>query len=359
MAASTSTAGASALIDDGSRLRAVVDRTAKEVKDYTSQFEDQYKLVEALGTAVNLPENKGVLDILAVKERRLDAALARENTAAANLTAFCVAESSVLQAQAAAAAPAPVFSAPTVPATTPSKSVADKKIMKRKLPEPIDGWKDASGKTHRAHLDAMTFHKTVAAILWQLMDMVHGQTSGGSTPTPDVPLASLIPLVTMEENMQNYTVLELLQMGLNCVHESAHSVYLKHVYNGTVAETFLGDNLFGADRTIPIEDRVDSAVNRVQKLSAATKAAIGKTGRGGSSTVKRGGAAGRGGSSYNGGMQRNYDSDYRQRDYSYGRSNNGASGSYGGSGNNRDNGQRTCFICGSTWHQAKQCSKGN
>ncbi len=58
-----------------------------------------------------------------------------------------------------------------------------------------------------------------------------------------------------------------------------------YVYNGTVAETFLGDNLFGADRTIPIEDRVDNAVKRVQKLSAATKATVGKTGRGGSSTV--------------------------------------------------------------------------
>jgi hypothetical protein len=146
MAASTSTAGASAPINDGSRLRAVVDRTAVEVKDYTSQFEDQYKLVQALGTDVNLPENKSVLDILALKERRLDAALARESTTSANLTTFCVAESSVLQAQAAPTAPAPVFSAPTVPATTPSKAVADKKIMKRKLPEPIDGWKDASSK---------------------------------------------------------------------------------------------------------------------------------------------------------------------------------------------------------------------
>jgi hypothetical protein len=166
MAASTSTAVPSALIDDGSRLRAVVDRTAQDVKDYTSQVEDQYKLVEALGTAMNLLENKSVLDILAIKERRLDAALVRENTSVANLTAFCVAESSVLHAQAAATAPAPVFSAPTVPATTSSKAVADKKIMKRKLPEPSDGWKDASGKTHRAHLDAMTFHKTVSAILW-------------------------------------------------------------------------------------------------------------------------------------------------------------------------------------------------
>ncbi len=75
MAASTSTAVPSAQIDDGSRLRAVVDRTAKKVKDYTPQFEDQYKLVEALGTTMNLPENKSALDILALRERRLDAAL--------------------------------------------------------------------------------------------------------------------------------------------------------------------------------------------------------------------------------------------------------------------------------------------
>ena len=69
MAASTSTAVPSAQMDDGSRLRAVVDRTAMKVKDYTSQFEDQYHLVEALGIAMNLPENKSVLDILALRER--------------------------------------------------------------------------------------------------------------------------------------------------------------------------------------------------------------------------------------------------------------------------------------------------
>jgi hypothetical protein len=64
---------------------------------------------------------------------------------------------------------------------------------------------------------------------------------------------------------------------------------LKHVYNNTVAETFFGDELLGADRTIPIDDRVEKAVNRVQKLSAATKAIVDHTSRGGSSSAKRGG----------------------------------------------------------------------
>ena len=146
----------SAQDEDGSRLRALVDRTAKAFKDYTSQYEDPYKLVEALGTKMNAPENKSVLDILALRERRLDATLIREDTSVANLTTFCVAETSVLHAQAEAAAPAPVISAPTVPTTT-SKAVADKKILKRKLPEPRDGWKDATVKTHRAHLESLRF----------------------------------------------------------------------------------------------------------------------------------------------------------------------------------------------------------
>ncbi len=72
-----------------------------------------------------------------------------------------------------------------------------------------------------------------------------------------------------------------MDMSLNYVHEAAHAVYLKHAYNNTVAETFLGDELFGADRTIPIEERVDKAVKRVQKLSAAAKATVGLTGKGG------------------------------------------------------------------------------
>ncbi len=68
-------------------------------------------------------------------------------------------------------------------------------------------------------------------------------------------LARLVPLVTLEANLSSYSVLELLEMRrLDYVLEAAHSVYLKHVYNSTMAETFLGDELFGAVRIVPIDD---------------------------------------------------------------------------------------------------------
>jgi hypothetical protein len=209
MAASTSMAVPSAQDGNSSRMRVEVDRNAKEVKDCTSQYEDRCTLVEALYSAMKAPENKSVLDILSLSEHRLDAALGRENTAIANLANFCVAERSVLHVQAAATVAASATLAPPV-STTTSKAVSDKKIMKRKLPELRGGWKDGTSKNHKAHLEAITFHKTLSTILWQLMDIVHWQISGGSTPTPDVLLASLTPLVTIEENLHNYNVLELL-----------------------------------------------------------------------------------------------------------------------------------------------------
>ena len=82
---------------------------------------------------------------------------------------------------------------------------------------------------------------------------------------------------------------ELPEMGMNGVHEAAHSLYIKHVYNGAVAETFLGDALFAADRTIPVEERVDNAVKRVHKLAIAAKASVGQSSRGGSTFGRRGG----------------------------------------------------------------------
>ena len=153
-------------------------------------------------------------------------------------------------------------------------------------------------------------------------------------------------------------------MGLNYAHEAAHSVDMKHVYNGTLADFFLGDELFGADRTSSIEERLDNAVKQVQKSTTTTKVKMGRKGRGGSSLGKRDGVGRRGGNNFNGdkqdyGTHRDYNYDSRPRKpRSFGRYNSGAYGNFRDNGRSRYNGLRTCFICGSIGHQAKQCPKG-
>jgi len=59
------------------------------------------------------------------------------------------------------------------------------------------------------------------------MNIVHEQTSNGSgEPTPDVMLARLVPFKEMDEKWETIIVKELLEMGLNYVHEVAHSMYI-------------------------------------------------------------------------------------------------------------------------------------
>jgi len=210
----------------------------------------------------------------------------------------------------------------------------------------------------------MKYHKTLFGILWQIMDIIHEQASNVSgTPTPDFLLARLVPFKEMDEKWETFIVKELLEMGINSVHEAAHSLYIKHVYNGEAANTFLGDALFGADKTIPIEERVDNAVKRAQKLTRTTKATVGKSGRGGNTSGRRGGVR-RGGfnNNYSGGRQPQYRLNDYINDYmpsgppGFGRFN--GNGNFGGTnGGGRGNGGGTCFICGSTGHQAKQYPK--
>jgi hypothetical protein len=147
-----------------------------------------------------------------------------------------------------------------------------------------------------------------------MADVITKQSNAGAaTIVYIIRLAIFVSFTTLENIIDSLIVLQLLGIGQNYVHEAAHSVYLMHVYNNAVEKTFPVDDLFGADITILIEDRVYNTIKRVHKLSTTTKLANGQTGRGGSSTNKRGGSCRRRGKSYNGGTQQ-YG---RQREYDY------------------------------------------
>ena len=122
---------------DVSRLRAAMDMSAQEIKDYTQEYEDQRALVQALSAAEQAePGNESKLDILVVREGRLEAARLRETSALSLLANCLIAESSAVQPQAIATA---ATATPTVATTPLTTTAAEKEITKRKLPEPRDG----------------------------------------------------------------------------------------------------------------------------------------------------------------------------------------------------------------------------
>ncbi len=120
------------------RLRAAVNKASHDIKDYTKEYEDPRAIVEALSTAEQAePGNKALIDILLMREKKLEAAHTRETTTLALISNCLIAESSAVQAQAVATA---AMALPAATTTTPlTTTPAEKKIIKRKLPEPRDG----------------------------------------------------------------------------------------------------------------------------------------------------------------------------------------------------------------------------
>ena len=60
--------------------------------------------------------------------------------------------------------------------------------------------------------------------------------------------------------------------------EPGAALYVQHKYNSAVPESFVGDELFGADHKLDMKARMMAFVKEVQKLSADAKKAVGVAG---------------------------------------------------------------------------------
>ncbi len=52
------------------------------------------------------------------------------------------------------------------------EELVNPKFLKRKLPEPSEGWKDAAVKPHRAHASSAVYCKRASWLAWRLLDVL-------------------------------------------------------------------------------------------------------------------------------------------------------------------------------------------
>ena len=117
------------------------------------------------------------------------------------------------------------------------------KFIQRKLPKPVEGWKDLSGKPHKAHVSAAAFCKRAAWIAWRLRDAdpSHG---GEREQVNDVKLQNFIPLEVLIEQEEMIKVTKLPEYLLNDINEYSTGLFLRHVPGQAVADPFGGRRIY-------------------------------------------------------------------------------------------------------------------
>ena len=176
-----------------------------------------------------------------------------------------------------------------------------RETLKRKLPVPSLGWKDALGKDHMAHTMRYRFLTRISDIFWQLLDrlVVSTEQSQGAPPASEF---------VREVNLANLVEREARRDGRHFLGAAAVSTDSRTARNGaqraqrvglfplreTVIDAFCGTESGGAERSLGLFSQLDVAVKRVQKLSVNQRVVVGSTSvgfpaRGAPSGGRRGG----------------------------------------------------------------------
>ena len=161
---------------------------------------------------------------------------------------------------------------------------ASSRSVKRKLVAPKHGWLDAQGKVHQKNFDRHLLLRSQMDILWKLRKALRVQCEAAPDATnkaeraPGVRRRNLPDPLEFAEKLKGMTICQALELGINQLNEAGAALYVQHKYNAAVAENFVGDEFFGADRKLDMKARMRASVKEVQKLSADAKKAVGTAG---------------------------------------------------------------------------------
>ena len=150
---------------------------------------------------------------------------------------------------------------------TDSSGSAASKLLKRTLPQPHDGWRDKNGKLHRRHQATHSFLSLLFWIFWAILDS--NWEENGLSSTPSVRLADPVSLEDLQSCDTPIELHELASIALREIYEFSHELYLRQTKGITIADFFSGDDVFGADRKVAIQDRFLAAQKRAGKEAAA------------------------------------------------------------------------------------------
>jgi hypothetical protein len=212
-----------------------------------------------------------VIDKTKIEERRLNSARARLAQASSDLSVISVARFGDTRQAGIGSSSRPRPLEPEEGST---------KLLKRKMSAPKDGWKDAKGMTISIYADKHRFFHHLADIFWQLKEELREEAILAPALTNELESAkgdrraNLPDPNDYEENLAAMSACEALELDLNEVHAASCSLFIMHKYNQAVVDAFVGDEYFGADKSVGLKERMNTAVKTVRKSSVAAKSAV-------------------------------------------------------------------------------------
>jgi len=97
-------------------------------------------------------------------------------------------------------------------------------------------------------------------VLWEQVEQAPLPSSAAKR-APGVKCANFPDPEDYDAKLEAMTVYQTLELGMNHMHKVGCALYITHMYNHTVVDTFLADECVGAERKEPLKERMATSVN--------------------------------------------------------------------------------------------------